>query len=146
MSDQDSIKSDTVKHISKFDKFNKSMEKFVKYYPLPVISYSTETNWLIGLTKYNAFRLGSKNAEKDITVQPSHINSLLYYTLNKQFKFNVEGEVMLKGNKYNIKSRFTYLSFPELYFGTGNNTEKDSARNVMVKSLEFLAGFKYNLN
>ena len=140
---QDHTQSDTVQHLSKLDKFNNSMEKFVKFYPIPVVSYSTETNWLLGLTKYNAFRLGGKNAKNDEVIQPSHVNSLIYYTLNKQFKFNIESDLMFKGNKYNIKSRFTYLSFPELYFGTGNNTVKDSAKNVMVKSVEFLAGFEY---
>jgi len=50
---------------------------------------------------------------------------------------------MLRGNKFNFNSRFTYMSFPELYFGTGNFTEKDSAKNLMIKSLEFLGGAKY---
>jgi len=30
-----------------------------------------------------------------------------------------------------------------LYFGTGNFTEKDSEKNLMIKSMEFLGGAKY---
>ncbi len=121
------------------------MEKFVKKFPIPVISYSTETSLLFGLTKYNAFKFKGEKIDSDAGIQPSSVNSLLYYTLNKQFKFNVETDLMLKDNKYNIKSRFTYLDFPELYFGTGNNTVKDSARNVLVRSLELLGGFEYKV-
>ena len=139
---QDKNSEDTIQHISKFQKFNKGMEKFVKYYPLPVISYSSETNWLLGLTKYNAFKM-TRHGVRDTLTQPSHVNALVYYTLNKQFKINLEGDVMLPGNKFNFSSRFTYLSFPELYFGTGNFTEKDSAKTLMIKSLEILARAKY---
>ncbi len=135
--------NDTLKHLSKFNRFNKSMEGFVKKFPVPVISYSTETSLLFGLTKYNAFKFKGEEIDDDAGIQPSSVNSLLYYTLNKQFKFNIETDLMLKENKYNIKSRFTYLDFPELYFGTGNNTVKDSATNVLVRSLEFLGGFEY---
>ena len=51
----DTETSDTTKELSKLDRISAKMEKFIKYSPLPMVSYSSETNWLFGLTKINAF-------------------------------------------------------------------------------------------
>ena len=55
----DIIKKDSSNLNSKLDNINSKMEIIIKYSPLPVVSYSSITNWLFGLTKINTFRIGT---------------------------------------------------------------------------------------
>ncbi len=141
----------------KLDKFNKTMEKAVKKFPLPVISYSTTTKWLFGLTKINSFRIGAEKPD-DTTIQPSHITELAYFTQNKQYKIVVSANLMFGDNKYESISKLMVINFPTLFFGVGNNTEAEKrcildTRNVATSQVfmynfseRFYFGLKYDFN
>ncbi len=148
--EEDTLKSageDTITFRDKLDRFNDFMEKFIIYSPLPVISYSTETNWLFGLTKINAFRMGTKN-QNDTTIQPSHITALGYYTLNKQYKFAVTVNLMFGNNKYESFTQILYINFPDLYFGVGNDNDINKRCVVLTRnlSIEQMMGYKFAKN
>ena len=68
---------------TKLDRTNKTIERLIRIYPIPSISYSSETNWLFGLTKINSFRIGTKD-QFDESIQPSRIMAVVYLTLNNQ--------------------------------------------------------------
>jgi len=136
--------STKIKSKSKLDNINKTMEKVVKYSPLPVVSYSSETNWLFGLTKINTFRLGTKD-QSDTTIQPSQITALAYLTLNNQYKFNVNVALMFGKNKYKSTSHFLIFDFPQFYFGIGNETKKEDVCLVQYKNLSVAQSFSYRL-
>ncbi len=138
------VKSDTTGFKSKLDKINKTMEKVVKYSPLPIISYSTETSWMFGLTKYNGFRIGS-HGKNDTTIQPSQITSLAYFTLNHQYKIGTEIDLMFGHNKYRSHSQIYYLDFPDFYYGLGDTTEIINERLVNSTNLDITQGFEYNI-
>jgi len=146
---KDTLKAenDTVTFKDKLDRFNKFMEKFIVYSPLPMISYSTETDWLFGLTKINAFRIGAKD-QHDTTIQPSHITALGYYTLNKQYKIAVTANLMFGQNKYESFTQFLYINFPSLYFGVGNDNDIDKRCVVLTRNLaiEQMAGYNFAKN
>jgi hypothetical protein len=120
------------------------MEKVVKYSPLPIISYSTETDWMFGLTKYNGFRIGSKGSN-DSTIQPSHITSLAYFTLNHQYKIGTEIDLMFGHNKYRSHTQVYYLDFPDYYYGLGDTTDYNNERLVNSTNLDISTGFEYNI-
>jgi len=137
-------KSDSTGFKSKLDKINATMEKVVKYSPLPIISYSTETDWMFGLTKYNGFRIGSHGVP-DTTIQPSQITSLAYFTLNHQYKIGTEIDLMFGHNKYKSHTQVYYLDFPDYYYGVGDNTDFDNERLVNSRNLDISTGFEYNI-
>ena len=136
-------KKDSSGFKQKLTRINAVMEDVVKYSPLPIISYSTETDWMFGLTKYNGFRLGSKGVN-DTTIQPSHVTALAYLTLNHQYKIGTEVDLMFKHNKYKSHSEVYYLNFPQFYYGTGNETKLADERLVLAENLTISTGFEYN--
>ncbi len=129
---------------SKLYKFNHKMEKMVNYFPLPVISYSTETNWLIGLTKFNSFRMGTKN-QKDTTIQPSQITATAYFTLNKQYKIVAESKLMFGHNKYTSNTQLLFYDYPANYYGTGNDTKREDEFLLDVVRYSATQSFGYNI-
>jgi len=135
---------DTTSFKYKLDKFNNTMEKIVKYSPLPVISYSTETDWLLGLTKINSFRIGAKS-QTDITIQPSTITALAYFTLKNQYKFALTAKLMFDDNKYKSFTEILFINFPEYYFGIGNETIQSDSCLVVTKNFSFTQSFSYQL-
>ena len=142
----DTIKSDTAKSdtLSKLDAMNKQMEYVIKYFPLPVVSYSSTTEWLFGLTKINTFRIAAD--QNDTTIQPSSITALAYMTQNKQYKFVVTSNLMFGQNKYESFTQFLLINFPILYFGIGNNTNADINCVLDSRNIGFVQSFKYNFH
>jgi hypothetical protein len=138
-------KKDSLSIKDRLNNINTIMEKVVKYSPLPILSYSTETDWMFGLSKYNAFRMGSKDTI-DESIQPSQITSLAYFTLNHQYKIGTEVNLMFNKNKYKSHTEIYYLDYPEYYYGTGNETLFEDERLVRLQNLLIYAGFEYNFN
>lgn len=97
--------------VSKLDRINNTIEKYVKYFPIPMVSYSSETNWLFGLSKLNSFRMGTKD-QNDKSIQPSQITGLVYLTLNKQYKGVITSDLIFGDNKYEIFTQIKFIDFP----------------------------------
>ena len=127
----------------KANQFNAFMEKAIVYIPVPIFSISKETGKLFGITKFNDFKIGVANKKDSVITQPSTVSGLIYFTEKKQFKVNVEMDLMLKENKNNLKSRFTYFSFPLLFYGVGNDTKKEDAKTVLYETVEFEGSWKH---
>lgn len=128
----------------KLNNINEQMETIIKYSPLPVVSYSSITDWLFGLTKINSFRIGTKD-QSDTTIQPSTITALAYFTLNKQYKFVLSSKLMFGENKYISATDFMIIDFPEIYFGIGNNTKSNDSCLVATKNVAVNQAFAYKL-
>jgi hypothetical protein len=143
--EKDSTKADKSHLQKQLDRIDSQMENVIKKAPLPVVSYSSTTQWLFGLTKINAFRMGAKT-QNDTCVQPSHITGLVYFTQEKQFKFVVTSNLMFAQNKYESFTQFMIINFPALYFGTGNNTKSEESCILDSRNINFLQSFKYNFN
>ena len=130
--------------INKLDHLNDVMEKIVVYSPLPVVSYSTETDWLFGLTKINAFRIGTKD-QHDTTFQPSHITALAYLTLNNQYKVALTADLMFGHNKYSSFTELLFVDFPNFYFGVGDDTKLSDECLVETENFSLTQIFGYKL-
>jgi len=103
--------ADTIDTMSKLNKINASLEWYMKYFPIPFLSYSNETNWLFGISKFNAFQM-SRGDEKDTITQPSSINAFGYFTFNNQYKAAVESNLMLNKNKALWETTIAYTKYP----------------------------------
>lgn len=130
---------------SKLDKTNKTIEKLIRIYPIPAVSYSSETNWLFGLTKINSFRMGTKN-QHDESIQPSRIMAVVYLTLNKQYKAFITSDLIFGKNKYESFTKVMFVDFPNYYYGVGDDTKLEDECWVETESLSFEQSFGYKFN
>ncbi len=136
---------DTTSTKSKLDDFNKKMERYVQIFPIPMASYSSETDWLIGLTKINSFRIGAED-QYDESIQPSQITALVYFTLNKQYKAVVTSNLIFGNNKYESFTQIMFVDFPNYYFGVGDYTKLEDMCWVETEHLSFEQSFGYRFN
>ncbi len=127
-----------------FDKINDKMVWIVKWFPLPIVSYNTETNWLFGLTKFNSFKLGTTD-QSNPDVPSSTLTGLAYYTLNNQYKFVVNSDLFFGESGWRNYSQFIILSFPSFYYGVGNNTKLSDQSLVSFKEVSFLDALGYRV-
>ncbi|MCA4896531.1 MAG: BamA/TamA family outer membrane protein [Cytophagales bacterium] len=130
------IVGDTSKTMRKLDRFNNFMERFVRLYPIPYASYSKETHFLFGLTKFNAFRMRGSD-KKDTITQASSINALMYYTTNIQHKLVLGTNLMLRKNKAIWKTDLINTYYPLLFYGTGNETKLANQRILDSGDIQF---------
>ena len=138
-------KSDTASDQSKLDDFNKKMEKIVRVFPLPVVSYSAETDWLFGLTKINSFRIGAED-QYDESIQPSQVTGLLYMTLNKQYKAVLTSDLVFSENKWESFTQIMFINFPSYYFGVGDDTKEKNKCWVDTENFAIEQSIVYQLN
>ena len=138
--------SDTLTFGDKANMFNSKMEVLIQYIPVPVFSYSEETGMLFGITKFNDFNIGDTLPSSVGKTQPSMVSALVYYTQKKQFKINVETDLMFHQNKQNLKARATYLNFPLLFFGVGNDTKIEDGVSVLYEDVQFAGSFSQRIH
>ncbi|MEJ1237772.1 BamA/TamA family outer membrane protein [Chryseolinea sp. T2] len=120
------------------------MEWYMLYFPVPFGSYSKETSWLFGLTKYNAFTMRRKGEEIPNT-QASSITAFGYYTLNTQYKAVLESNLMFPGNRAIWKSTLAYIYYPLLYYGVGNNTRLNQERTLNTLNIQFSTSYLFKV-
>ncbi|MBY0347650.1 MAG: outer membrane protein assembly factor [Hydrotalea flava] len=84
----------------------------------PVIAKSIETNWSFGLAGSATFRL----SKSDTTSRTSNIQSVVLYSLKKQFITAINGAEYFKNEKYILNEQISYSSFPDKFWGIGNTT------------------------
>lgn len=131
-----STQADTSDFMGTLNRINTFMEWYVKYFPVPYGSYSKETNWLVGLSKYNAFTIRHGDKTDTIT-QPSSLSLFGYYTGNDQYKIVLESNLMFNKNRGLWRTAFIYTYFPLDYFGVGNNTSFDDERTLNTANFQF---------
>ena len=84
----------------------------------PVISRSIETSWGFGAAASSTFHL----AKSDSFTRTSNLQLLSLYTLKKQFITALIGSQYTKNEGYIFNEQITYSSFPDKFWGIGNNT------------------------
>jgi len=126
----------------KLDDINNFMQWYLKYFPFPYASYSNETSWLFGLSKYNAFKLG-RHGKVDSLTQASSVTCFLYATLNRQYKIVLETNFMFDKNNYNWKTTLAYIDYPLEYFGIGNETKLDDQKTLITTDWQMSSYFLF---
>src|SRR5687768_3206316 len=129
-SDTTTTQSDT---LSKFDKFNVKMEKFFKYAPAPIITYSSEAGNVFGLAKFNLFH----PSKKDTVSKPSKVSAVVTVSTKGRVNISVVNDLILQENKYMILSYFNYKKTPEYMLGIGNDVSVDDAEEVVQNRTKF---------
>ena len=125
-------------------KIEVGIEKVFRYAPLPALGYSVESSWTFGLVKYNAFRIHSRLLP-DSLVKNSKVVVTGTYSLNKQYHFSVDADLMHGANRWNTVLKFSVKGFPSLYYGVGNQTIREEGVLTDFKSVSFSPGVNYDV-
>jgi outer membrane protein assembly factor BamA len=100
--------------------------------PIPILAYKPETRWIYGVSLTAIFR-----AHSDSITRPSFVRANISYSQEHQFAFIPDIEYFSKGNKVNIRGKYTYTDFGENYYGIGAETpasNKERYTFVMQKA------------
>lgn len=84
----------------------------------PVIARSIETSWSFGLAGSSTFHL----SKFDSATRTSNIQSILLYSLKKQFIAAITGSIYFKNEEYILHEQLSYSSFPDKFWGIGKYT------------------------
>lgn len=84
----------------------------------PVIARSIETGFSFGVAASTTFHL-SKN---DTATRTSNLQALALYSVKKQFIAAIAGAQYTKDERYIFNEAISYSSFPDKFWGIGNNT------------------------
>lgn len=126
------------------EKVNDKMVWIVKWFPLPIVSYNTETNWLFGVTKFNSFKL-STNDQSNSDISSSTLTGIAYYTLNNQYKFVINSDLFFGNSGWRNYAQFILLSFPSFYYGVGNDTKLSDQCLITFNEIAFLDALGYKI-
>mgnify|MGYP001051682299 CR=1 FL=1 len=91
----------------------------------PIIANSIETRLMLGVAGSFTFHL----SKTDSNTRTSNLQSLVAYTLNKQFIAAINGAEYFNKEKYILNHQFSYSAFPDKFWGIGNNTPDSAVEN-----------------
>lgn len=84
----------------------------------PILSYSPETSWGVGLGAKFLFKLPKSGPE----TRTSNLPISAQYTLNNQLILYSGYTIFFNQERYLLKGNLEYSSFPRLFYGIGNQT------------------------
>ena len=112
----------------------------------PILYYTPETHLAFGAAGTYITRLSGCKKE----ARPSSISPILIYTLQKQFKAQVNADIYLKPNDWRVQIELKTEKYPNKFFGIGNNTLESNMELFTSKSsniaLSFLKKIDRGLN
>jgi len=126
--------TDTAK-VTKFDKFNKKMEKLFKVIPVPIISYSTDAGNTLGLAKFNLINL----SKKDTISKPSKISGVFTFSDKGRINASIATELIFNENRNMILAYVNYKKTPEYIYGIGNDVTREGQEEVISERFKFSA-------
>ena len=119
-------------------RINDKVYRVMQYSPAPIISYSTETSWVFGLAKFNAFALN----KKDTISQASSVSEVVGFSFNGQMYLDVNAIFRWNENKDIGELTFGLEKFPRQFWGVGNEIDPDSSALVTKSFLDISPTYK----
>ncbi|HTE12730.1 MAG TPA: BamA/TamA family outer membrane protein, partial [Chitinophagaceae bacterium] len=92
---------------------------------LPVVARSIETSWSFGTAISGTFHIN----KKDSIIRTSNLQSLVLYSLKKQFIAAIEGTIYFPGEKYILSQQLSYSFFPDKFWGLGRMAPDSNAES-----------------
>jgi hypothetical protein len=92
------------------------------FYGLPIVFYTPDTKWAIGLT--GAYLFHTEGKKLGTKSRASYARLSLIYTQLKQLDFLADWSVFTREEKYFLKGEIRAKQFPDLFFGVGNDSQR----------------------
>ena len=112
-------KKDSLK--SKFLRINNKAFKVMQIIPAPIITYSSETNWVFGLAKFQGYDI----SKKDTISRASSISATVAMSLYEQMYVIVSNTTYFGQNKNILSASFNYRIYPRLWYLYNSKTENE---------------------
>lgn len=96
-------------------KIVKSVSTKPEFSAIPAVGYTLVSRFVVSLTGNVAFRTDTQNKISTIT-------GITGYTQNKQLTFQVESEVWLDKDNYELIGDYRFYKYPQSTFGLGSNS------------------------
>ncbi len=90
---------------------------------LPVIARSIETSWSFVTAVSGTFHIN----KHDSAVRTSSLQSLVLYSLKKQFIAAINGTIYFPGEQYILSGQLSYSYFPDKFWGLGRYAAESNA-------------------
>jgi len=103
-----------------------------KFYVLPIISASPETSLRLGAVGILLYRRPGMSPE----TQLSSVRLPISYTLNGQFRAQINNTYYSNSNKVIINATVLWFNFPLLFYGIGNDTQDDDEEIYTTQTLK----------
>lgn len=103
-------KKDSLK--TKFTRVNNKVYKVMQVIPAPIITYSSETDWVFGLAKFQGYDLN----KKDTISRASSASATVAVSLHGQMYVIVSNTTYFGENKNIISGTFDYEIYPRLWY------------------------------
>ena len=137
----DTVRTDTLTFFDKvldifeFTINKKALRKRKDAYPAkmvlaPILAYSPETNWGVGVGVKFLFKFPKSGPE----TRTSNLPMTVQYTLNNQFIINSGYTIFFNQEKFTLRGNIGYSQFPRWFYGIGNNTP-ESAKELYSYSM-----------
>ncbi|MBD3386213.1 BamA/TamA family outer membrane protein [candidate division KSB1 bacterium] len=107
-------------------------EKSSGYVFLPVLGYTPKTELAAGAV-LNYYYRQSEGVEKS---RPSNLMLSFIYTQKHQISCELPAELYWDDETYCLSGYVSYSKFPDLFFGIGNNTQKENEENYTPQTLQ----------
>jgi len=119
--------------LSWFDRFNRGAERFFKYAPAPIITYSSEAGNTFGLAKFNVLHL----SKKDTISRPSKLSEVISFSTKGRVNISISNDLIFDEDRYMILSFFNYKKTPEYMLGIGNDVKLEDVEEVTIDRVKF---------
>ena len=133
LTESDSVQLDSSKKTSKFDEINKKAEKYFKYIPVPIVSYNPEAGNILGLAKFNTFRLDSR----DTLSGYSKISEVFTFSTKGHINISVATTLSFSEDKNLIMGYFNFKKTPEYVFGIGSDVQAEDVESITIQRIKF---------
>ncbi|RLD67164.1 MAG: hypothetical protein DRI84_03195 [Bacteroidetes bacterium] len=124
--------------VMKLIRMNDKVYNVMKVVPAPIFSYSTETSWVFGLAKFNAFDLN----KKDTISEASSVSEVFGASFNGQMYLDVIANFHWTENKNIGELVFGLEKFPRQFWGVGNEIDQDTSALVTKSFLQMVFNYK----
>jgi len=124
--------------VSKIIRINDKVYRVMQICPAPVVSFSTETSWVFGLAKFNAFALN----KKDSLSQASSVSEVIGVSFNGQMYLDINAVFHWNENINIGEFTFGLEKFPRQFWGVGNDIDPDSSALVTKSFLDVSPTYK----
>lgn len=92
---------------------------------IPLLYYTPDTRWAAGAAGVYYFKLPAKK-EFEHETRVSNVQFLADYTQNKQLDAWGQWNIFTRNENYLLKGEFRYRTFPDRFYGIGNNSPKSN--------------------
>lgn len=108
-----------------------------KVAPLPIIFYTPETKTAVGAALNVFYRPEGSTAE----TRPSTLTPLFIYTFKGQVITSLGGNHYWDEERNNVDMGFSYINFPDSFYGIGNQVSGDDPEDYTAETIGFGANY-----